>query len=281
MQETSERKALKPMLQWLKEAVFDYIIQVIWGMTDLEWQWAYDEQEDDQQRTDYLKTMVSIGAMSVDEVRSQEGLEPWGLQMTADPFILGAQGPIPLGVDPEVFVPPSPEDKVRMQVEAQEELIQFQAQQEQQSAAGAAAQPPGFRNRPVSRPPTRPVPPKKPPIESGSPPPPGAPAKPSTNPKTSQERQMGAHQEVREREALVATEQPANKSVPDQMAGELKSLQNYLRHGRDPARFAGKIVSGEVAGGVAERAKEIGLGKAIQEARLELLLNWPGENEHG
>jgi transcriptional regulator with XRE-family HTH domain len=267
MQETSERKALKPMLQWLKEAVFDYLLQEVWGMTDLEWQWSYDEEEDDQQRTDYLKTMISIGAMSVDEVRSQEGLEPWGLQMTADPFVLGAQGPIPLGVDPEVFVPPSAEDKVRMQVEAQEELMRYQNQFQQQ---GPNAPTQGLQNRPVSRPPEHPPNPKQP-TGAATPPPPGQPVKPSVTQRQPRNQQMGAHQEVREREALVATESPASKLTQAEVAKEFKSLQNYLRHGRDPLRFSSQIITPEMAMKVTESAQAVGLGKSIQFARLNVI----------
>jgi hypothetical protein len=101
--EVNERKALKPLLMWLKANIFDYVLQTICEQDDMEFVWTDMQQGiDEEMQVGLLKEKISVGLMSVDEARGELGLDPWGLPMTSDPVYLAATGPVPFGnVDPE------------------------------------------------------------------------------------------------------------------------------------------------------------------------------------
>ena len=100
--EINKRKALKPMLQWLKSAIFDHVIQDIIGQDDMQWAWVGLETADDAAaEADNHKTLVSIGLESIDEARVSMGKSPWGLPMTSEPILITATGASTLGtIDP-------------------------------------------------------------------------------------------------------------------------------------------------------------------------------------
>jgi Phage portal protein len=102
--EISKRKALKPMLQWLKSAIFDHILQDICGQDDMQWSWiGLESTEDEAAMMENIKTATSAGLMSIDEGRNRMGLPPWGLPLTSDPVYMSATGISTLGtVDPSV-----------------------------------------------------------------------------------------------------------------------------------------------------------------------------------
>lgn len=103
-EEISKRKALKPMLQWLKSAIFDHILQDICDQDDMQWVWVGLESiNDEEQKAANFKALTSIGLLSIDEARVQMGLSPWGLPLTSDPVYMSATGVSTLGtVDPTV-----------------------------------------------------------------------------------------------------------------------------------------------------------------------------------
>ena len=97
--EINQRKALKPMLSWLKGAIFDHILQDICGQDDMQFQWiGLEDSVDEQTMADNFKTMISTGVLSIDEARTQMGLNPWGLPLTSDPVFATATGLTTLGV---------------------------------------------------------------------------------------------------------------------------------------------------------------------------------------
>ncbi len=90
-----------PMRMWLKRSLFDYVLQRMWGRTQLEWKWpGFDNTEDAETQSSIDKTYVSVGIRTVDEVRSDHGWEPYGQAdddgMTSEPFVLTANGPVTL-----------------------------------------------------------------------------------------------------------------------------------------------------------------------------------------
>ena len=99
-----KRKALKPLLQWLKSAVFDHILQGICDQDDMQWSWIGLESSDDEAAMmSNIKLATSAGLMSIDEGRNKLGLPPWGLPLTSDPVYMSATGVSTLGtVDPTV-----------------------------------------------------------------------------------------------------------------------------------------------------------------------------------
>lgn len=102
--EVHSRKALKPLLSWLKTAIFDHVLQDICKQDDMEWVWVGMEQgEDAEAQADNFKTLIGVGLMSVDEARVQMGLAPWGLPLTSDPIFMSATGISTLGtIDPAI-----------------------------------------------------------------------------------------------------------------------------------------------------------------------------------
>lgn len=65
--------------------------------------------------------------------------------------------------------------------------------------------------------------------------------------------------------------QPPPRPSAQKVAGEFKALQNYLRHGRDAAKFKSEIISKAAALEVQREAGQIGLGKAIEKGRRQLI----------
>ena len=100
--EISRRKALKPMLNWLKSAIFDHVLQDIFKQDDMQWAWMGLESVDDEEsKAANFKTLTAIGLLSIDEARVQMGLSPWGLPLTSDPVYMSATGVSTLGtIDP-------------------------------------------------------------------------------------------------------------------------------------------------------------------------------------
>jgi Phage portal protein/Family of unknown function (DUF5872) len=101
-EEINKRKALKPMIQWLKSAVFDHILQDICQQDDMQWAWVgLESASDEEAKAANYKTLTGIGLMSIDEARVDMGLSPWGLPLTSDPVYMSATGVSTLGtVDP-------------------------------------------------------------------------------------------------------------------------------------------------------------------------------------
>jgi 2'-5' RNA ligase len=95
--EAHERKATKPLLQWLKTTLFDRILQQVCGQPDMEWVWKGLEQgEDELGQTQVHRERVGGGLESIDEARIELGKDPWGLPMTSGPIIITAAGAVPV-----------------------------------------------------------------------------------------------------------------------------------------------------------------------------------------
>ncbi len=93
----NERKALKPMLAWLKSALFDFTLQKLWGQEDMEWTWSGLKQG--KNRADEITEWVQLitnGIASIDSAAAALGLPTWGLPETTKPIIITGTGPVPL-----------------------------------------------------------------------------------------------------------------------------------------------------------------------------------------
>jgi len=97
-QEINQRKALKPMLSWLKGAIFDHILQDVCSQDDMQFVWiGLEDTQDEETMANNFKTLISSGLMSIDEARAQMGMSPWGLPLTSDPIYMSATGVSTLG----------------------------------------------------------------------------------------------------------------------------------------------------------------------------------------
>ena len=97
-QEINQRKALKPMLQWLKGSIFDHILQDVCHQDDMQFVWiGLEDAHDEETQANNFKTLISTGLLSIDEARAQMGLNPWGLPLTSDPVYASATGISTLG----------------------------------------------------------------------------------------------------------------------------------------------------------------------------------------
>lgn len=101
-QSIHERKSLKPLLLWLKENVFDFVLQKVCGQEDMQFTWeGLEEGEDRESLIGNLINQVEHGLMSIDEARVELGEQPWGLPLTSDPVWATATGIVPVGaIDP-------------------------------------------------------------------------------------------------------------------------------------------------------------------------------------
>lgn len=106
----NERKALKPLLTWLKASVFDFIIQEVCGQPDIQWMWeGLEKDEDEQTQVNLLVNEVGHGLRSIDEARIARGEQAWGLPITSVPVYFTGTGVTPIGsVDAETGHQPPP-----------------------------------------------------------------------------------------------------------------------------------------------------------------------------
>lgn len=100
--QVNQRKALRPLLMWLKQTLFDYVLQVVCGQNDMQFMWAgLEEGQERESLIDNLIDQVGHGMMSIDEARVEIGEQPWGLPLTSDPVWATQMGVVPLGsIDP-------------------------------------------------------------------------------------------------------------------------------------------------------------------------------------
>lgn len=101
-EQVNQRKALRPLLKWLKASIFDFVLQEICGQRDMEWMWeGLEEGVDEASEVGLLVQEVSFGLKSIDEARIQRGEQPWGLPLTSDPVYMTTRGITPIGsIDP-------------------------------------------------------------------------------------------------------------------------------------------------------------------------------------
>lgn len=94
-QEASEKEGIIPFLTWVKNTA-DYIIQKQMDQPDYELVFDTDDELDATKQAEVDKTYVSTGLKSIDEIREDRGLPPWGLPETKAPIIVTATGVQPL-----------------------------------------------------------------------------------------------------------------------------------------------------------------------------------------
>lgn len=88
---------LEPVVSWLKDTLFDWVIQQVFDQKDMEWSWGLTERGDNlDDRLSQHVQKITYGLESVDEGRIDLGLPPWGLPETSVPLAWLPTGPVPL-----------------------------------------------------------------------------------------------------------------------------------------------------------------------------------------
>ena len=96
-QKAAQRHSLVPLLRWLESAVFDYVIQNVWGQRDMRFRFiGAEETEDEGTKAETMRTYVSAGILTLDEARLAIDQEPYGLPETSSPQVLTASGYVPV-----------------------------------------------------------------------------------------------------------------------------------------------------------------------------------------
>jgi 8-oxo-dGTP pyrophosphatase MutT (NUDIX family) len=103
----NQRKALRPLLKWLKASIFDYVVQDVCRQGDMQWMWeGLEEGQDEASKISLIVEQVEHGLMSVDEGRVELIRQPWGLPLTSDPVWATPTGLLPIGaIDPDTGQP--------------------------------------------------------------------------------------------------------------------------------------------------------------------------------
>lgn len=105
---------ITPVTDWLKDVLFDHIVQHIFGQEDMQWSWGLTTSgEDAGEDISRHVTEVQNAIESIDEARVATGRSPWGLPESSVPIIFGGtQGPVLLssiGQQPALpAAPPEP-----------------------------------------------------------------------------------------------------------------------------------------------------------------------------
>ena len=82
--EVARSEGMQPRMVWFKELI-DYIIQKVFGYTDLEYVWDNIDDLDEVERLSLDIQRIRMGLKSIDDVRAESGDEPLGI----GPFIVG------------------------------------------------------------------------------------------------------------------------------------------------------------------------------------------------
>ena len=97
--ENRAQKKLKPEINWLTRSLFNYVIQTIWGQTDMMWRFGGDEPvEDELKKAQSDVALVNAGVITRDEAREERKKQPFGIPGTSDPSVMTATGVVSLGL---------------------------------------------------------------------------------------------------------------------------------------------------------------------------------------
>ena len=240
-QAKAAQRGILPRIRFLKEALFDPILQDLWGQKDMEWDWGLTETGENQ--TEKITLWLSLTKSSVatiDETRVVAGLDPLGLPETSVPLAFTATGVTPLATAVQ--------------------LAQAQTQIAQQTAsAPAAATPPALPPAPPAGPEATP-PPK--PTKPGGGKPSGTkpPAKPGSSGTDDQISESPAQHAAEQLDSTNTTDNPmpggtnakkpsvssspaSGKANTKAFANEVEIPERYLKRGNEIANFVPEHIS--------------------------------------
>jgi len=104
----------KPLAGQLKDSLFNYVNQELFGQDDMDWSWeGMEEAEDKAAAATAHKIYIDDGVITRDEVRGDLGFEPFSLPLTGSPTVTTGSGVVPLDpgtpiTDVQGGAPPAP-----------------------------------------------------------------------------------------------------------------------------------------------------------------------------
>ena len=101
-QDAAEEEGTAPWVTWLKASICDCIIQQKFQLTDYQMSFDTAKEPDIVKLSGAQKVWISCGAKTVDDVRNDNGDDPYGFPETSKPFVLTATGPVPLDTNDQV-----------------------------------------------------------------------------------------------------------------------------------------------------------------------------------
>lgn len=209
--QNSQKRGLMPRLEFLKETIFDYVMQRVWRQEDMEWRWTGIETgEDLTEKITVWGQLVKTGIASIDQAAQEFGIEAWGLPQTAEPLIYTTTGAVPvssIGAAP-LALPGAP--------------------------AGPAALPPASVQAEGEE-----APDGAPPAQASTAPGQAAARNTGTAPGTSASKPTPAHQAA----AAASSDAPETHHAGKSLEAELDTLARLLRKGRSPQTFVSTVLS--------------------------------------
>lgn len=99
-QETAVSEGLAPMMGWVK-GLMDGIILDLWADEDLEFVWNDEDELDPKTKSEILDRDASAGFITINDVRKEQGKEPYPEKEFDRPMFKGAAGWVPIVLTPE------------------------------------------------------------------------------------------------------------------------------------------------------------------------------------
>jgi len=236
------RKSLIPTLEFLKQSLFDKVLQVVCGQDDLQWMpEGLEQDEDEETLTGLLVTQIGAGLSSIDEARAELNRDPWGIPITSDPVWASQTGVVPLGaMNPQTR---QPDPNAGPQPVPGQPPLPGQPGGPPAPAAGGAP-PPGAPKPPGAG--AAPAGPASAPAEAGggNKPQSGAGNTGQTPGHTASEAGADVHTGGR---GQGSPSGPTTAAAVGKAAwAELDALERHLRKGRDPASWDARHLPGDV-----------------------------------
>ena len=107
MSAESEEQGLQPYLDWMKD-LLDEIVQFQFGWDDIEGVTETRKEQDATKQAGIDDIQVRTGVKALDEIRTQNGDDPWGLPETKGPVVITATGIVTWDGTPLSNAPPPP-----------------------------------------------------------------------------------------------------------------------------------------------------------------------------
>jgi hypothetical protein len=103
------RASTKPLLMFLKRALFDLVLQQFAGQGDMQWHWKGIDPPADQQKKDAADiAAVAAGTKTRDEYRTERGMQGFNLPLTRNPTVVTPTGGLVNLADPTAPTGPQP-----------------------------------------------------------------------------------------------------------------------------------------------------------------------------